>query len=273
MSTGEKIMYGIAVLVVPAVVVVTLDVACMMVLDMRLMEVPKRAVALVTGQQARQAEPTATASAPVEATPTPKPVKATPTPRPAKATPTPVPPTPTPIPIPPTATPILPSPTSVRPAGTPTPSEVRFDKKLSMELNRGGVVIRLENITRGLMPEGASAEFVEAISFLPGWKDVISVGKIDLKVTNTTNKKVSVHPNQGTIVAGNEQVDVDIWLSEDVGGDLFAGVVKEGFVQFGLERTDITALDSIQYIVSAPFDWDSFERLADEDYVFVIPLR
>jgi hypothetical protein len=120
MTTGEKIIYGIALIVVLTVLVTVLDVACMMVLDVRLAEVPKRAVAIVTGGQAPQPKPTATAPALVKATPTPKPVKATPTPKPVKATPTPkpveatptsIPPTSKPKSKPPTATPAPPSPT------------------------------------------------------------------------------------------------------------------------------------------------------------------
>lgn len=97
---SDKVMYAIAGIVVLAVLVIVLDVACMMMLDMRLAEVPKRAVAIVTGGQAPQPKPTATAPALVKATLTPKPLKVTPTPRPVEATPTPIPPTP----IPPTAT-------------------------------------------------------------------------------------------------------------------------------------------------------------------------
>ncbi len=63
-------MYGLAGLVVLVVIVVMLDLACMMTLDMRLTEVPRRAVAIVTGEwQAHQPNPVALA--PEEATPTP----------------------------------------------------------------------------------------------------------------------------------------------------------------------------------------------------------
>jgi len=106
MTSGEKVMYAIAVLVVLAVLVTVLDVACMMGLDMRLAEVPKRAVAIVTGARAGQPKPTTAAPTPVKATPTPRSVKATPTPKPVPATPTPIPPTPLP---PPTATPLPPT--------------------------------------------------------------------------------------------------------------------------------------------------------------------
>jgi hypothetical protein len=113
----------------------------------------------------------------------------------------------------------------------------------------------------------------DALAPLPGWKDMRTMGIIILEVINTTNKKISVYPNQGTVIAGSEQVDVDIWLSEDVGGDFFDGVKKEGGVVFGLKQADVLALDSVRYVVSAPVETDTFTSLTDEGYVFVISLR
>ena len=75
MTSGEKVMYAIAVLVVLAVLVTVLDVACMMGLDMRLAEVPKRAATPVPTPTPRPS-PSAT---PLLPTPTPEPVTATPT--------------------------------------------------------------------------------------------------------------------------------------------------------------------------------------------------
>lgn len=112
MTSGEKVMYAIAVLVVLAVLVTVLDVACMMGLDMRLAEVPKRTVAIVTGARAGQPKPTTAAPTPVKATPTPKPVPATPTPIP-----------PTPLP-PPTATPLPPTPVPECPAAAYFPANL-----------------------------------------------------------------------------------------------------------------------------------------------------
>lgn len=116
---SDKVMYTIAAIVVLAVLVTVLDVACMMALDMRLAEVPRRA-AIAVGLLSSPLKPTAMAPAPVKATSPPEPVEATPTPipptptpKPVPATSTPIPPTPTPVPptpIPPTATRVLPTP-------------------------------------------------------------------------------------------------------------------------------------------------------------------
>ena len=173
-------------------------------------------------------------------------------------------PTYTPPPLP-TATP--------EPSPTPTPAETAFLKRdLDLELDRGGVIIRLTLISFALL-EDASDELKDTISYFDSWDNVVIMGGMEIEVTNTTQDKISVYPAQGTIVAGNEQVDIDLWLSEDVGGDLFEGVMKTGVVVFGLKRIDVTELDSIQYIVRAPVNADTYERLTDEDYEFVIPLR
>ena len=115
----DRIMYAIAAVIVLAVLVTTLDVACMMGLDMRLAEVPKNAAEIPTGLLSRQPKPTAAAPVLVKATPTPKPVKATPTPRFVRATPTPHPLTPTPKPVRASPTPIPPTP---MPTQTPHPT-------------------------------------------------------------------------------------------------------------------------------------------------------
>ena len=86
-----------------------LDVACMMALDMRLAQVPKRTIARVVSVGAFQPEPVA-AQTLMNATPALRTSEATPVPRPPEATSTPIPPTPcrhTPQPtaVPPTHTP------------------------------------------------------------------------------------------------------------------------------------------------------------------------
>ena len=122
--------------------------------------------------------------------------------------------------------------------------------------------------------EDMPSSFQEHIAYYDYWDDVITVGVLELKVTNATDKKIRIEPvYDGTIVAGNEQVEMDTSGLADVDGVYFSGVMKEGLVSFGLKRADVTLLDSIRYIVEKPLEADTYEYLADEDYVFVIPLR
>lgn len=57
MTTEDKVIYAIAVLVMLTVLVIVLDVACVMAPDMPLAEVLKRAVARVAGMEVFRAKP------------------------------------------------------------------------------------------------------------------------------------------------------------------------------------------------------------------------
>ena len=117
MSTVEKIMYGITGLVMLVFIVAMLDVACMLGLDMRLTEVPKRAAARVVSVGAFQPKLVA-AQTLVSTTPALRTSEATPIPRPPEATSTPIPPTPLPT--------HTPQPTAVRPTQTLSPQRTLY---------------------------------------------------------------------------------------------------------------------------------------------------
>jgi len=114
---SDKVMYAIAGIVVLVVLVIVLDVACMMTLDMRLTEVPQRAVAIVAGVGAFQPKPVA-AQTLADVAPVPRASEADPTPRPSEATPSPIPSTPLPT--------HTPQPTAVLPTQTPSPQRPSY---------------------------------------------------------------------------------------------------------------------------------------------------
>jgi len=114
---SDKVMYAIAGIVVLVVLVIVLDVACMMTLDMRLTEVPQRAVAIVAGVGAFQPKPVA-AQTLADVAPVPRASEATPAPRPSEATPSPIPSTPLPT--------HTPQPTAVLPTQTPSPQRPSY---------------------------------------------------------------------------------------------------------------------------------------------------
>lgn len=95
-------------------------------------------------------------------------------------------------------------------------------------------------------------------------------GSVWVTVTNATAGKVSIYPAQGTVVVGNEQVNVNHWLSDNVGGELFPGVVATGEVRFWLKRITFAQIAQgveVLYEVNAPTDAD-YNRLADAPYLF-----
>lgn len=82
----------------------------------------------------------------------------------------------------------------------------------------------------------ATDEFREEVEGFDYWDGVTAVGGFEISVTNTTDEKATVHPAQATVIVRDEQVDTNLWFSDDVGGEVFPGVKKEGAVIFGIER-------------------------------------
>jgi hypothetical protein len=93
----------------------------------------------------------------------------------------------------------------------------------------------------------------------------VTIGQIEIRVENTTGQKISIYPDQGTIVAGSEQVKVELFLSAgDVGGDYFPGVIQEGRILFFLKRTPASAVESVLYAIRGPSLTDVFTRLGPD---------
>lgn len=99
---------------------------------------------------------------------------------------------------------------------------------------------------------------------------IVTIGQIEVRVENATAGKLSLYPDQGTVVVGNEQVDVDLLLSGEIGGDYFPGVVKEAKVFFFLKRTAAVDVREVLYSVDAPFSTETFRRLG-ADYLIRVP--
>jgi len=78
---------------------------------------------------------------------------------------------------------------------------------------------------------------------------LVSIG---MKVENTSPETIMFHPNQGTIVVGQEQKDANIFMSDNIGGDFIGQVIKEGKVMF-IMTTPPEDISSVKYVVTAPF--------------------
>ena len=76
---------------------------------------------------------------------------------------------------------------------------------------------------------------------------------IGIKVENTSDKDESINPNISTITTNTkEQVDSLIMVSDDVGGDYYGNVVKEGQVFFICSKSDINEINHIRWIIDGP---------------------
>ncbi len=61
---------------------------------------------------------------------------------------------------------------------------------------------------------------------------------VQFRIENTTEEKFVTYPDQATLVTSTgEQIDMpDMWLSDNIGGEINRGVIKEGGVFWYLER-------------------------------------
>lgn len=176
---------------------------------------------------------------------------------------------------------------------TPTPEAVSSQEPADSEMfwkevdgvvddndqiqDQAGVLVHVKGM--GLMDWAAARANVPdmaALAEFEMFQDLTSLGVATVIVTNTKDVKVNIHPDQGTIVVGNEQVDLSryMFFSDDVGGEIFPGVVKEGNVIFGLKRTP---WESIAGGVHAVFEirqpsGEDFMSLTDAPYQFEFQL-
>jgi hypothetical protein len=84
-------------------------------------------------------------------------------------------------------------------------------------------------------------------------QEQVTLVSIGMRVENTSSDTLSIHPNQGTIVVGQEQQRANLFLSAQVGGEFIGEVVKEGAVAFVVDTLP-EDVSSIKYVVRAPSD-------------------
>jgi hypothetical protein len=122
----------------------------------------------------------------------------------------------------------------------------------------GGIEIELVRVLFG------DKEYVEeetGSDFGSDFEQVDTLGEFVLRITNSTDKAVTVYPDQGTVVIGDEQIDLDQWWHrignmEDVSGDLQPGVTRVGGFWFGVRRSDWDEIGKVLFLIDAPFDQD-----------------
>lgn len=97
----------------------------------------------------------------------------------------------------------------------------------------------------------------------------VTVVAMNLVVTNTVDETIHFYPNQGTIVTNTgEQVDADLFFSDDVGGDFLGKVKKEGNVLFFVKAKP-EELTEIKFVTSGPSN-EAYENVADAQYEYTI---
>ena len=71
---------------------------------------------------------------------------------------------------------------------------------------------------------------------------------VKFRIENMSDHKFTTYPDQAILVTSTgEQIDMpDMWISDDVGGDIHEGVIKEGNVIWYLERGQAEAVEWIK---------------------------
>lgn len=85
---------------------------------------------------------------------------------------------------------------------------------------------------------------------------------VKFKIENTTDHMLTTYPDQAVLITSTgEQIDMpDMWISDDIGGDIHEGVIKEGNVIWYLERGQAEAIEwiKLEWTAQNPED-DNFD--------------
>lgn len=151
------------------------------------------------------------------------------------------------IPPPPTATPLPPT-------SLPTAATGQFYAwNFIASQNSGGVNVE---IARFVLAEKTAAP--QDFGLIEAFNDRPVVAEIIFRISNSTDKKISIYPDQGTVVAGSEQIELlDFFLAsfgDTFSGDIFPGVTVIGGMWFGFKRTPIEEITTVTINFLGPFD-------------------
>ena len=78
-----------------------------------------------------------------------------------------------------------------------------------------------------------------------------------ITVENNSEDDVTFYPDQGTMITDTkEQIECANFACDDVGGDFYGNVKKEGYIYFFCKKTSAADLGHLQFRFSEPFDKD-----------------
>jgi hypothetical protein len=104
-----------------------------------------------------------------------------------------------------------------------------------------------------------------------------SVVAVHMLLGNTTTNKVfDVYADQATLTTSTgEQVEVDSWESDDIGGEIHEGVIKDGNIIFFLERGHAEEINWIKLTFSGYYTDPSgdYDQDVYYDYAMKVNLK
>lgn len=95
-------------------------------------------------------------------------------------------------------------------------------------------------------------------------KDKVVAVSIEMTARNTKDEDIEFHPNQSILVTDTgEQVEPDIMMMGEVGGEFLGKVEKDGETWWVLDKED-TNIKNVKMIISSPYDMEEYEDIAEE---------
>lgn len=85
---------------------------------------------------------------------------------------------------------------------------------------------------------------------------------VHMTIENTSDDTLSIYPNQSTLIANKKQVDSDIFMSAEVGGDFYGNVEKEGLVFFVYDGV-LEEVEDFKLIIKGAHD-GSFNSIGED---------
>lgn len=144
------------------------------------------------------------------------------------------------------------------------------------EQEAGGVVMAVQGV--GVFAASAARHIPEIDKLLDAdaFQGATAIGMMRVSITNTAASKVRYAPTDGVVVIGAEQIDLDDYRthSDDIGGEIYPGVNRQGIILFAVKATpwdELAGGASLYLDAGQPTDAD-YNRLGDAPLEFTFEL-
>ncbi|WP_214785881.1 DUF4352 domain-containing protein [Exiguobacterium sp. s183] len=137
------------------------------------------------------------------------------------------------------------------------------NRNLGIEEKIGPIIFQIDKV------QTLRLQVASDFRFMFDEKKEVTIVSFNVIVENTSDDTVSFHPNQARLVTNTgEQVDADLIISEDVGGEFLGKVKKEGGVLFHVDSMP-AELTEVRFVVEGPYN-EQFNKIAEERYEYTI---
>lgn len=91
--------------------------------------------------------------------------------------------------------------------------------------------------------------------------------QVYFEVNNTSDKDFNTYPDQATLVISGQQVEADMFGSDHIGGEIMAGVTKQGMVTFQIPNPiKVSEIHDIRLKWSSDYNTDNYEEDSHKDF-------